>query len=295
MSSRPSLTDAADATLTATDPAPAGSTCPTSAADAHQSCASDPCSPGSSSRPGPASPWSTRTARWRCGSTSASTGRSPARTRRAPPCWRPSRPGPAPRAPDRPAARDRPRTAARHPRPGQLPAGFAVRYEPATRPLEVGGDWYDTVALPDGRIGIVVGDCVGHGLAAPRPSWGSCAVPAAPCCSRTPVPPALMALDRFAAAVPGALCTTVFCGVLDPESGQLTYSSAGHPPGILAHSDGTTGSCRRWSLSPLAVSAGHRTARGGVHRARPCHPDALHRRARRTPTQATDRGHRPGR
>ena len=50
--------------------------------------------------------------------------------------------------------------------PAHLPAGFAVRYEPATRPLKVGGDWYDTVALDDGRIGIVVGDCVGHGLAA---------------------------------------------------------------------------------------------------------------------------------
>ncbi|MEV4726878.1 ATP-binding protein, partial [Micromonospora humida] len=37
--------------------------------------------------------------------------------------------------------------------PAELPAGFAVRYEPATRPLEVGGDWYDAVTLPDGRIG----------------------------------------------------------------------------------------------------------------------------------------------
>lgn len=32
--------------------------------------------------------------------------------------------------------------------PSLLPQGFAVRYEPAARPLEVGGDWYDTVALP---------------------------------------------------------------------------------------------------------------------------------------------------
>jgi len=42
--------------------------------------------------------------------------------------------------------------------PSRLPTGFAVRYEPATRPLEVGGDWYDIVELPDGRIGIMVGD-----------------------------------------------------------------------------------------------------------------------------------------
>jgi PAS domain S-box-containing protein len=50
--------------------------------------------------------------------------------------------------------------------PSRLPPGFAARYEPANRPLEVGGDWYDLVELPDGRIGIVVGDCVGHGLEA---------------------------------------------------------------------------------------------------------------------------------
>src|SRR6185437_16568214 len=42
--------------------------------------------------------------------------------------------------------------------PVQLPPGFSARYEPATRPLEVGGDWHDVIALPDGRIAIVVGD-----------------------------------------------------------------------------------------------------------------------------------------
>ena len=45
-------------------------------------------------------------------------------------------------------------------------SGFAVRYQPATRPLQVGGDWYDVVDLDDGRIALIVGDCVGHGLAA---------------------------------------------------------------------------------------------------------------------------------
>src|SRR6185369_13405537 len=37
------------------------------------------------------------------------------------------------------------------------------------------------------------------------------------------------------------LCTSVFCGVLDPATGGLTYSSAGHPPGILVLPDGSTG------------------------------------------------------
>ena len=140
--------------------------------------------------------------------------------------------------------------------PAQLPEGFAVRYEPATRPLEVGGDWYDTVALPDGRIGIVVGDCVGRGLEAASVMGqlrSACRAlmlqDASP--SRT-----LMALDQFAASVPGALCTTVFCGVLDPGTGELTYSSAGHPPGILAHPDGTTRLLDEGRSLPLAVRPG---------------------------------------
>ena len=67
-------------------------------------------------------------------------------------CCAAPRAGTAPGVPDRPAARDGPGAAAGDPRPGELPAGFSARYEPASRPLEVGGDWYDIVELPDGRI-----------------------------------------------------------------------------------------------------------------------------------------------
>ncbi|MER5884885.1 SpoIIE family protein phosphatase [Streptomyces sp. NPDC001941] len=140
--------------------------------------------------------------------------------------------------------------------PATLPTGFAVRYEPATRPLEVGGDWYDTVNLPEGRIGIVVGDCVGRGLEAAC-VMGQLRSACRALMLQDPSPArALMALDQFAAGVPGAHCTTVFCGVLDPATGQLTYSSAGHPPGILAHPDGTTLLLDEGRSLPLAVRPG---------------------------------------
>ncbi|MFE9499356.1 SpoIIE family protein phosphatase [Streptomyces collinus] len=140
--------------------------------------------------------------------------------------------------------------------PAQLPDGFAVRYEPATRPLEVGGDWYDTVALTDGRIGIVVGDCVGRGLQAAS-VMGQLRSACRALMLQDPSPArTLMALDQFAASVPGALCTTVFCGVLNPGTGELTYSSAGHPPGILAHPDGTTHLLEEGRSLPLAVRPG---------------------------------------
>jgi PAS domain S-box-containing protein len=140
--------------------------------------------------------------------------------------------------------------------PSHLPEGFAVRYEPATQPLEVGGDWYDTVALPDGRIGIVVGDCVGRGLAAASVMGQLRSACRALLLQDARPAQTLMALDRFAAGIPGALCTTAFCGVLDPETGRLVYSSAGHPPGILAHHDGTTRLLEDARSLPLAVRPG---------------------------------------
>jgi PAS domain S-box-containing protein len=121
--------------------------------------------------------------------------------------------------------------------PTRLPSGIAVRYQPASRPLQVGGDWYDVVDLDDGRVGLVVGDCVGHGLAAAT-VMGQLRSACRALLLEHPSPSAaLTALDRFAARLPGAACTTAFCAVLTPESGELTYSSAGHPPPILVNSD----------------------------------------------------------
>ncbi|MFD7746315.1 SpoIIE family protein phosphatase [Streptomyces sp. NPDC059698] len=141
--------------------------------------------------------------------------------------------------------------------PSRLPDGFAVRYEPATRPLEVGGDWYDTIALPDGRIGIVVGDCVGRGLEAASVMGQLRSACRALLLQDAGPAQALMALDQFAAGVPGAVCTTVFCGVLDTETGQLTYSSAGHPPGILVQPDGSIQLLEGGRSLPLAVRPGN--------------------------------------
>ncbi|WP_461008011.1 SpoIIE family protein phosphatase [Streptomyces capparidis] len=146
--------------------------------------------------------------------------------------------------------------------PARLPDGFAVRYEPATRPLEVGGDWYDTFPLRDGRIGIVVGDCVGRGLAAASVMGQLRSACRALLLQDASPAGTLMALDHFAAGIPGASCTTAFCGVLDPGTGHLTYSSAGHPPGILALPDGTTGLLDRGRSVPLAVRPGRERPEG---------------------------------
>ncbi|MDI6102143.1 SpoIIE family protein phosphatase [Actinoplanes sp. NEAU-A12] len=141
--------------------------------------------------------------------------------------------------------------------PARLPNGFAVRYEPATRPLKVGGDWYDTIELGDGRIGIVVGDCVGHGLRAATVMGQLRSACRALLLQDSSPSRALMALDRFAALLPGAGCATVFCGVLDPGTGHLVYSSAGHPPAIVGHPDGTTHLLDQGRSRPVAVRPGN--------------------------------------
>src|SRR5690348_15955544 len=84
--------------------------------------------------------------------------------------------------------------------PSRLPAGFAVRYEPATRPLEVGGDWYDIVDLPDGRIGIMVGDCVGHDLGAATVMGQLRSACRALLLQDASAQAALTAMDRFASS-----------------------------------------------------------------------------------------------
>lgn len=134
-----------------------------------------------------------------------------------------------------------------------LSSGFAVRYQPATSPLQVGGDWYDVVDLDDGRIGLIVGDCVGHGLAAAT-VMGQLRSACRALLLEHPSPAAaLSALDRFAARLPGARCTTAFCAVLDPRTGEVTYSCAGHPPPILVFADRTTRLLEGARATPLGL------------------------------------------
>ncbi len=118
--------------------------------------------------------------------------------------------------------------------PVQPPPGFAVCYEPAVPPWEIGGDWYDVLQVGDHRIGIVVGDCVGRGL--PAATIMGQLRSSARALLLTGSQPALLLeqLDSAASLIPDAYCTTVFLAILDTESGILDYSNAGHMPAVLA-------------------------------------------------------------
>jgi PAS domain S-box-containing protein len=114
------------------------------------------------------------------------------------------------------------------------PLDIAVRYSPALRGLELGGDWYDLFALDEGRIGVVTGDVVGRGAAAAAVMGQLRAALRAISMSRPEPAEALAELDRFCATTDGAFCTTVVYGVLDPATRQFTFASAGHLPPLLS-------------------------------------------------------------
>ncbi|QMU77222.1 SpoIIE family protein phosphatase [Streptacidiphilus sp. PB12-B1b] len=142
--------------------------------------------------------------------------------------------------------------------PADLPPGFAVRYEPASSSLEVGGDWYDVLELPGHRYGIVVGDVVGRGLPAATTMGQLRSAARALLLENSGPAHVLDAMDRFAALLPDAYCTTAFCAVIDPTAQTLRYSSAGHLPALLRHPDSTVRRLDDAQSVPLGVVTNRR-------------------------------------
>jgi serine phosphatase RsbU (regulator of sigma subunit) len=115
----------------------------------------------------------------------------------------------------------------------------AVRYRPAEGTLNVCGDWYDLMELPDGRVAVTVGDVVGQGLAAAGVMGQlRSALGAASLVVDSPAQ-VLDALDLYARSVEGAQSTTAVLCVVDRAIHTISYSSAGHPPPALLRDDGT--------------------------------------------------------
>ncbi|MFI1420364.1 PP2C family protein-serine/threonine phosphatase [Streptomyces sp. NPDC020731] len=128
----------------------------------------------------------------------------------------------------------------------------AVRYRPAVGALNVCGDWYDLVDLVGGhRIGVSVGDVVGHGLtAAGVMGQLRSALTAASRVADGPAQ-ALNVVGRYAHVVDGAESATAVATFIDFDRHTITYSSAGHPPPVLLHRDGRVEFLDRATDPPL--------------------------------------------
>jgi integral membrane sensor domain MASE1 len=140
-----------------------------------------------------------------------------------------------------------------------LPGITAVaRYRPADPHYEIGGDWYDVFALPDGRIGFAVGDVVGHDLdAAVAMSKLQSALRIIAATASSPAS-VLDQLEAHVSSIPGADITTVGYGDYDPSSRLLRYASAGHLP-FLLHSDQGTTILWEGRSPPLGIASNKRT------------------------------------
>jgi sigma-B regulation protein RsbU (phosphoserine phosphatase) len=104
---------------------------------------------------------------------------------------------------------------------------------------EIGGDYYDFLPLPDGRLALVIGDASGHGMAAGL----LMAIANAALKLAIEVDPSP---ERVAALLNRVLCRTgdrrafmsLFYGLLAPSSGHLEYVCAGHPFPLLRRATG---------------------------------------------------------
>ncbi|MFE7516706.1 SpoIIE family protein phosphatase [Streptomyces sp. NPDC057540] len=112
------------------------------------------------------------------------------------------------------------------------------RYLPASS-HDVGGDWFDVIALPGGRTGLVIGDVMGHGIHAAA-VMGQLRT-AVRTLARHDIPPARMlsSLDAVVADLGEDEMATCVYAVHDPATGRWVIARAGHPPPAVATPDGT--------------------------------------------------------
>ena len=115
---------------------------------------------------------------------------------------------------------------------------FDAVYHAASDDAEVGGDWYDAVALADGRIALSLGDVAGHDLDATIGMIGvRQAIRTAALFGHAPHHVLETVNDAMASDRVGRFATA-FVALLDVCSGELCFASAGHPPALLRRADG---------------------------------------------------------
>ncbi len=117
---------------------------------------------------------------------------------------------------------------------------IAASYLLAEADTAAGGDWYDAIPLSDGRVGLMVGDVVGHGVAASAVMGGLHTLLRDRLKDGEQLVAAVDHLGRHAARTPGAKAATVCVAVLDTADGSLAYTTAGHPPPLVLAADGQT-------------------------------------------------------
>lgn len=141
--------------------------------------------------------------------------------------------------------------------PGALPSlpglQTAARYQPAHHGLDIGGDWYDGFALPDGALGFAVGDVQGHDVEAAA-VMGQIRIAMRAIAGSTSDPGEVMRRtnDLLVSVTTPLFATCTFLRV-DPVTRELHSARAGHVASVWATVDGRSGVSESPGGLPLGI------------------------------------------
>lgn len=137
----------------------------------------------------------------------------------------------------------------------QLAREIQQRFQPTSPPVvhgyelqgisfpsyEIGGDYYDFIQCPDGRLVVALGDVSGKGTSAALLMSSLHAAVHAQVASCHSLAETVRAVNRYLADnTPANRFVTLFYAELDPVTGSLSFINAGHNPPLIAHEAGTT-------------------------------------------------------
>jgi serine phosphatase RsbU (regulator of sigma subunit)/pSer/pThr/pTyr-binding forkhead associated (FHA) protein len=136
----------------------------------------------------------------------------------------------------------------------QLASEIQQRFQPTAPPhvagyelqgisfpcYEIGGDYYDFIERPDGRMLIALGDVSGKGTAAALLMSSLHAAVHAQASSHSSLSETISAVNNYLAEnIPSNRFVTLFYAELDPQTGALSFINAGHNPPLIVHAAGT--------------------------------------------------------
>jgi anti-sigma regulatory factor (Ser/Thr protein kinase)/anti-anti-sigma regulatory factor len=134
-------------------------------------------------------------------------------------------------------------------------ARIAARYLVAGHEQAAGGDWFDAIPLADGTVALIVGDVVGHGVAASAAMGQLRAVLAELLAAEKDLEHVLKRADAFAARMPALRAATLVLAVLDPADGEVRYTTCGHPPPLVIGTEGTARYLEGTGTGPLGTGS----------------------------------------
>jgi serine phosphatase RsbU (regulator of sigma subunit)/anti-sigma regulatory factor (Ser/Thr protein kinase)/anti-anti-sigma regulatory factor len=139
---------------------------------------------------------------------------------------------------------------------------IAARYLVAGHDQAAGGDWFDAIPLGGGRVALVVGDVVGHGLEASAAMGQIRAVLGELLAAEPDLARVLERADAYAARTPALRAATLTLAVFDPADGTLGYTTCGHPPPLVIGTDGTVRFLAGTGTGPLGTGSAPHLAVG---------------------------------